>query len=161
MSQQVGPNPVDVRIVEQKDVAADEDYRVEIGYRPSVVMILSLGDGGTGSSILVSYDGFKNDAGTAQGGVLLPWSNAHTDSSLLAAALGITFEDTGYVIGKAPGIKLNKGHLVLMAFGTQAPVADLETDTVETLAKGGGFGTGKMFEYDATPPKVDWIGPTT
>lgn len=160
MGMRVGPNPVDVRIVEQKDAAEASDYRVEIGFRPAMVEVFSLDDTGAASKLLVSYDGLATDAGAAQGGVVFAGGSAAT--AFATAAQGIVFEDNGYVLGQDDAIKLDKGHLLVRATGTNAPVADLdEANAVEVLAKGGGFGTGKMFDYDTTPPKYDWIGPTS
>lgn len=160
MSQQVGPNPIDVRIVEQKDAADAKDHRIEIGYRPSVVLAFNLADTVGDSTMAVSYDGFVDADDDAHGEV--KWKGGGAPTQLTPAA-GITFEDGGYVIGSDPDIsRASKGRLVLVAIGADAPVADLSAaNAVEKLDPGGGFGTGRMFVYDATPPRYDWIGPTT
>ena len=97
--------------------------------------------------------------GTAQGGVKMG-SNAAT--ALVTAANGIVFHDDGFTFGQDAAFKLNKGHLLFIIFGPDAPVADLEAaNAVKTLKPGGGFGTGTSFQYDTNPPRYEWIGPTT
>ena len=155
-----GPGRVDVRIVEQKDPADAKDHRIECGFRPSVILGFNIAKAEADSTILVHYDGFESGSpAVARGGV--KWKGGGAPA-FVNAPIGITIEDNGYVIGSDADFGRAAGaRLILIAFGPDVPMADLsETNAVDVLEKAGGFGTGKTFDYDSTPPKYDWIGTT-
>ena len=159
MSQRVGPNGIEARIVRLKTAPEAKDHRVELGYRPSVVLIFVLHNAGTPSFLAVAYDGQQNRAGAANGGVLMG-GNAAT--KYLSASDGITFEDRGFTFGQNTALRANDLRLVFVIFGPDAPEVDLQTAQNQgVLPKDGGFGSGQSYVYDPTPPDANWIGTTT
>ena len=159
MTQRVGPNGIEARIVRLKTAPEAKDHRVELGYRPSVVLMFILHNAGTPSFLNVAYDGMQNRAGAAQGGVLMG-GNAAT--KYLSATDGIVFEDRGFTFGHPSEVEIANMNLLFLCLAPGALEVDLQTAMNQgVLRKDGGYGSGTMFDYDATPPDAAWIGTTT